>query len=67
VIRYFAQEYYEFEVNYIFDSVVDSLLQNPMRKFIEVEMYGHDTQANQTHTQTHTHVSCGGKGALGTD
>ena len=30
----------QYEVQYILDSVVDSLAANPNRKFIEVEMYG---------------------------
>ena len=33
-----AKEYYEYEVQYIIDSVVASLQENPKRKFIQVEM-----------------------------
>jgi len=31
---------FQYEVQYILDSVTDALLLNPDRKFIEVEMYG---------------------------
>ena len=36
--RVCVQDYFEYEVNYILDSVVTSLSEDPMRKFIEVEM-----------------------------